>query len=225
MKRNVLTIFLAILGLVGLALANSFPQNVISYFVGYNSIANVSFSMLQILFSLSALLVTVAGFIFWARKVHLFHFTLKGLSWKTALVTGFGGLLAIYLLRLPGILVLQLEGAVSTANQETLELVQGILPPMIMIVMTVFAAPVIEEIMFRAYTTYYLCLGNAKAGLIVGTILFALFHLPTNFGSFIIYAGMGLCLGYVYYKTKRLEYAILLHFINNLIAVVLMYII
>ena len=59
-------------------------------------------------------------------------------------------------------------------------------------------------------------------GLVVGSVLFGLFHGPTNIGSFVLYAGMGGVLAFVVYKTKRLEMGILAHMLRNGLAILIM---
>jgi len=54
--------------------------------------------------------------------------------------------------------------------------------------------------------------------LIVGAIVFALLHTPTNLPSVIIYGGMSTVLTWTAYKTERLEMSILLHMILNGVA-------
>ena len=60
--------------------------------------------------------------------------------------------------------------------------------------------------------------GKEKLGFIVGAIVFALLHMPTNLPSVIIYGGMSTVLTWTAYKTERLEMSILLHMILNGIA-------
>ena len=50
---------------------------------------------------------------------------------------------------------------------------------------------------------------------IIGAIVFALLHLPTNLPSLLIYGGMSTVLTWTVYKTQRLEMSILLHMIVN----------
>ena len=59
-------------------------------------------------------------------------------------------------------------------------------------------------------------------GFVLGAILFGLFHGPTNFGSFIVYGGMGAVFAYVAYTTERLEMSIMAHMLRNGIAIFLM---
>ncbi|EAD4090540.1 CPBP family intramembrane metalloprotease, partial [Listeria monocytogenes] len=47
---------------------------------------------------------------------------------------------------------------------------------------------------------------------------FTLIHRPTDLFSFSIYLILSTGLSLVYFKTKRLEASIFLHFINNLLA-------
>ena len=58
----------------------------------------------------------------------------------------------------------------------------------------------------------------ARLGFVVGTIVFALLHQPSNLPSLLIYGGMSIVLSWTAYKTQRLEMSILLHMIVNGVA-------
>ena len=57
--------------------------------------------------------------------------------------------------------------------------------------------------------------GKENLGFVVGTIVFALLHQPSNLPSLLIYGGMSIVLSWTAYKTQRLEMSILLHMIVN----------
>ena len=60
--------------------------------------------------------------------------------------------------------------------------------------------------------------GKEKLGYLVGAVVFALLHTPTNLPSLLIYGGMSTVLTWTAYRTERLEMSILLHMIVNGIA-------
>ena len=82
----------------------------------------------------------------------------------------------------------------------------------------VLIAPICEEILCRGIIPKKIFRGKEKLGFIVGAIVFALLHMPTNLPSVIIYGGMSTVLTWTAYKTERLEMSILLHMILNGIA-------
>ena len=167
-----------------------------------------------------ALLIVAALTVFVAKRVGLLNH-LKDLktwkAWKTILV----GFVVLTIVKYIGGVVLPLENGIgaNTENQAALE--QLGMSPLLLIVLTAIAAPMVEETVMRG-----LILGrvfnNSYLGVILSSLLFGLLHIPTNIGSWIIYGGMGLVLAVVYHKTQKLEYTIAIHFINNALGVLLM---
>lgn len=167
-----------------------------------------------------ALLIVAALTVFVAKRVGLLNY-LKDLktwkAWKTILV----GFVVLTIVKYIGGVVLLLENGIgaNTENQAALE--QLGMSPLLLVVLTAIAAPIVEETVMRG-----LILGrvfnNSYLGVILSSLLFGLLHIPTNIGSWIIYGGMGLVLAVVYHKTQKLEYTIAIHFINNALGVLLM---
>ncbi|WP_069789136.1 CPBP family intramembrane glutamic endopeptidase [Streptococcus pasteurianus] len=167
-----------------------------------------------------ALLIVAALTVFVAKRVGLLNH-LKDLktwkAWKTILV----GFVVLTIVKYIGGVVLLLENGIgaNTENQAALE--QLGMSPLLLIVLTAIAAPIVEETVMRG-----LILGrvfnNSYLGVILSSLLFGLLHIPTNIGSWIIYGGMGLVLAVVYHKTQKLEYTIAIHFISNALGVLLM---
>ena len=122
------------------------------------------------------------------------------------------------------VLVMMLEGQPvgTTANQAALEELFQDMPAILLAVGAVISAPILEEIIFRGLIPKKLFPNHYIWGLVVGALLFGLFHSPTNLGSFVLYAGMGGVLALVAYITKRLEMAILAHMLRNGVAILLM---
>ena len=79
----------------------------------------------------------------------------------------------------------------------------------------VLIAPICEEILCRGIIPKKIFRGREKLGFIVGAIVFALLHTPTNLPSLLIYGGMSTVLTWTAYRTERLEMSILLHMIVN----------
>lgn len=78
-------------------------------------------------------------------------------------------------------------------------------------------APILEEAIFRGVITHTLQRYDKRFAIIISALLFAMMHLNLVQGipTFL----MGLVLGYVYITSQSLYPCILIHFINNLMAV------
>lgn len=164
---------------------------------------------------LSVAILTV--FIFSARKTEIATFNLSFFKAKdlARLVLSYLVILATNLL---GSLLLRLTNEVTTNNQSILN---GIVQNSSLIstfFLLVLIAPICEEILCRGIIPKKIFRGKEKLGFIVGAIVFALLHMPTNLPSVIIYGGMSTVLTWTAYKTERLEMSILLHMILNGIA-------
>jgi len=81
-------------------------------------------------------------------------------------------------------------------------------------VLTVIAAPLLEELLFRGVILDGLLKNySARKSIVYSSLLFALAHL--NPWQFIVAFSLGLLIGYVYMNTKSLLPCIFIHFIAN----------
>ena len=162
-------------------------------------------------------IVVLVVFIIGARKTKLATFNLSFFKAKdlARLVLSY---LVIFATNLLGSALLRMMNETTTSNQSTLNgLVQNssLISTFFLIVLV---APICEEILCRGIIPQKIFRGKEKLGFIVGAIVFALLHTPTNLPSVIIYGGMSTVLTWTAYKTERLEMSILLHMILNGIA-------
>ena len=162
-------------------------------------------------------IVVLIVFIIGARKTQLATFNLSFFKAKdlARLVLSYLVILATNLL---GSLLLRLTNEATTNNQSILNgLVQNssLISTFFLLVLI---APICEEILCRGIIPKKIFRGKEKLGFVVGAIVFALLHTPTNLPSVIIYGGMSTVLTWTAYKTERLEMSILLHMILNGIA-------
>ena len=162
-------------------------------------------------------IVVLVVFIIGARKTKLATFDLSFFKAKdlARLVLSY---LVIFATNLLGSALLRMMNETTTSNQSTLNgLVQNssLISTFFLIVLV---APICEEILCRGIIPQKIFRGKEKLGFIVGAIVFALLHMPTNLPSVIIYGGMSTVLTWTAYKTERLEMSILLHMILNGIA-------
>ncbi|KXT79660.1 Membrane-bound protease, CAAX family [Streptococcus oralis] len=163
--------------------------------------------------SIAVLIVFIIG----ARKTKLATFNLSFFKAKdlARLVLSY---LVIFATNLLGSALLRMMNETTTSNQSMLNgLVQNssLISTFFLIVLV---APICEEILCRGIIPRKIFRGKEKLGFIVGAIVFALLHMPTNLPSVIIYGGMSTVLTWTAYKTERLEMSILLHMILNGIA-------
>ena len=163
--------------------------------------------------SIAVLIVFIIG----ARKTKLATFNLSFFKAKdlARLVLSY---LVIFATNLLGSALLRMMNETTTSNQSTLNgLVQNssLISTFFLIVLV---APICEEILCRGIIPQKIFRGKEKLGFVVGAIVFALLHMPTNLPSVIIYGGMSTVLTWTAYKTERLEMSILLHMILNGIA-------
>ena len=181
-------------------------------------LANKQFPILQSGLLVGALsIVVLIVFIIGARKTQLATFNLSFFKAKdlARLVLSY---LVIFATNLLGSLLLRLTNEATTNNQSILNgLVQNssLISTFFLLVLI---APICEEILCRGIIPKKIFRGKEKLGFVVGAIVFALLHMPTNLPSVIIYGGMSTVLTWTAYKTERLEMSILLHMILKGIA-------
>ena len=164
---------------------------------------------------LSVAILTV--FIFSARKTEIASFNLSFFKAKdlARLVLSY---LVIFTSNLFGAALLRLMNESTTSNQSTINnLVQNssLISSFFLLVLI---APICEEILCRGIIPKKIFRGKEKLGYLVGAVVFALLHTPTNMPSLLIYGGMSTVLTWTAYRTERLEMSILLHMIVNGIA-------
>ena len=164
---------------------------------------------------LSIAILTV--FIFSARKTEIASFNLSFFKAKdlARLVLSY---LVIFTSNLFGSALLRLMNESTTSNQSTINnLVQNssLISSFFLLVLI---APICEEILCRGIIPKKIFRGKEKLGYLVGAVVFALLHTPTNLPSLLIYGGMSTVLTWTVYRTERLEMSILLHMIVNGIA-------
>ena len=138
-------------------------------------------------------------------------------AWKSI----FMGFLVMVPVRMLGGITLVLEHGTkaNTLNQSVIENLG--MSPALLFVMTVVAAPIVEEFVFRGLIVKQ-AFQFSKLGIFVSSFLFGALHMPTDLGSWILYGGMGLVLAMIYRKTQKLEFSIAVHALNNFLGVLSM---
>ncbi|WP_429970792.1 lysostaphin resistance A-like protein [Fructilactobacillus sp. Tb1] len=98
--------------------------------------------------------------------------------------------------------------------------------PIVLILMSftmVFCSPILEELVFRGYLIKGLLPKSKRIiAMLVSGILFSIGHASSTPVSFLIYMSLGMILAYIYLKQDKIEVSMGLHFLNNLIATIIM---
>lgn len=128
------------------------------------------------------------------------------------------------------ILIGILTGMETTQNQQAIEASSRFIP-LLTLFSTCFFAPIVEECVFRGgvFTklrskTSFL-LASLISSLLFGNIHFINTFFTLDFSDLpflLVYSGIGMVLAYGYEKSNTIFVPILLHFLNNLIAVLAM---
>lgn len=109
----------------------------------------------------------------------------------------------------------------STANNQSIETLLGSNQIVLVVMMfsMIFLSPILEEVIFRGiFINFFFKSTQFYLPIILSGLLFSLFHQSDTIISFLMYAFLGSILAYLYKKTGNIKVSILLHFVNNLIA-------
>ncbi|MGV3051135.1 CPBP family intramembrane glutamic endopeptidase [Streptococcus hyovaginalis] len=214
--------FKTLLLMVGVFFLTQIPSLFMGGVLGYNQVLEKSqLGLVQTAGLTFIFLVIGALVVEIAQKRDIFT-PLSGRRRQSTWLTVILAYLIIVLGNVLSTWVLELEGQTDTVNQAGLNDLMQMVPLPLFFVMVVLVAPVTEEIIFRGFAAKYLFPQKEWLGLIAGSVIFALVHTPTNFGSAIAYGLMSIALAYVYWSTKDIKYAIGFHAFNNLIAFISM---
>lgn len=166
------------------------------------------------------------GFIIaWARQVYHRYNQLpvrRKINWRLII----GGYLFIlvgeYIL---GALNVVIYHQTETANNQSLMTILGH-NPLVTIVFTISAVtltPIAEELIFRGVLmNLFFKPQTFWPKVVLSGLVFSAGHISTNIISFLLYCMLGMVLAYVYRKSGDIRNSMLLHGLNNLIAMLLM---
>lgn len=130
---------------------------------------------------------------------------------------------------LNGILTYVLGAESYTIAQPNQDIIEMVMEQAIYLIlpMTVFIAPIVEELLFREWLPkLFRNIGqkfkmndrNATlGGFIIGSFLFTLMHMPVGLQGWIVYGGLSAAFGFVRYKFT-IEASIMMHFYYNTFA-------
>lgn len=116
------------------------------------------------------------------------------------------------------VVVLNMIIPIHTANDQALQgLASSQISNILLFFSMVVMAPVLEELVFRGFFFKFFFRENRLFAYLLSSLLFTLIHMPTDVISFVTYGSLALVMGFVYYKTNRIEMSMLTHAINNLL--------
>lgn len=149
-----------------------------------------------------------------AKKWGYIGFDRDFFRWKTLILVSGTWVLTDLIGRL-GHLWLEALGKSDTLNNQLiLERIASLPPIFVWFNMTLLPA-VLEEVICRGLFMTKLFGRNSWPALILSSLLFAALHGPTDLPSWLIYGSGGLAMGYLYKRTGNLAYPMALHFLNN----------
>lgn len=166
------------------------------------------------------------GFIIaWARRTYYRYNQIpikRKINWKLIL----GGYLFIlvgeYVL---GILNVLIYHQTETANNQSLMTILGHNPlvTVVFAISAVILTPIAEELIFRGVLMNLFFKPNTFwPKVVLSGVVFSAGHISTNIISFLLYCLLGMTLAYVYRRSGNIRNSMLLHGLNNLIAMLLM---
>lgn len=143
----------------------------------------------------------------------------KNINLKTSLkVIGIGFTLTFVC----NAIILSLFPDVQLRNQNAVEAMIETTPPVLMFVLVAIVGPILEEIVFRGVFMKLFFPKHQILGALIASVLFALAHYGTTPLEFITYFIPGVIFGFLAYRYKGVEYAVVYHIFMNSLAFVLL---
>lgn len=120
------------------------------------------------------------------------------------------------------ILGMTVSEAAPARGNESLEMIGSIVSTGLPIgfLMVTFIAPVVEELIFRKLMLDRIRNCGEKTAIVFSALCFGLFH--GNLAQFLYAFSVGLFLGYVYCRTRKVHYTIVMHTLLNTISSTIM---
>ncbi len=113
----------------------------------------------------------------------------------------------------------------DTQNDTLLQILKDIMGVELFNFYAIFVVPILEELTFHGAIMNY-CYNMSRKGFIISNILFGFVYCMNepSIGIFIrsilLYSLSGSIISYIYYRTKRIEYSVLIHMLSNFLAVI-----
>lgn len=167
------------------------------------------------------LVITILYFIYWATINHFVSWNLNTIFINKMIIL-IGFLSLIFESFIFGNITLYLH-VDNSINEQIVNNIQRHTPFILFFLLSCIGAPIMEEIIFRA-SIFKLFSERSFIAPLFSAICFTVSHLfyeLTNFIGWIPYLFLGLVFSYIYKKTKSLEATIFLHFIWNLVGLLI----
>lgn len=147
----------------------------------------------------------------------------KFFDFKTFTVKNVLRVLGIYVFIYVGQVVLNIfimffaPDYVQPENQTAVEMLVQNMNPILMFINIVILTPITEEYILRGLIMKYTFSLMPIVGSLVAAVVFTLLHAPANMIDFLVYFILSAGLTFIYLYTRRLEYPIFIHIIQNFI--------
>ena len=166
-------------------------------------------------------LVEQIGYGIWVIAYRFKLLSLKEINWRRLVAIASLNLVIFFLGDLLGYFVGQLTHNATMENQDALNKIFIHVPTYLKFAVVGFIVPIMEEIIFRGLLAKVLFGKYFKTGLVISSLLFMAGHSAFTLQTIVIYGVMSAGLAITYYKTKRIEYSMGVHILNNSISVLL----
>ncbi|MCD2256153.1 lysostaphin resistance A-like protein [Agrilactobacillus fermenti] len=207
---------------IGLLVALSIPQLVL-FLPIYNKNIKLAPSLSWTLFAGSYFLLYVLYMWFYRKYRTETPQKLDRSAWTYVAI---GWIIMIFAKIVFGMLNIVVSHQQTTANDADLQKILGNSDSTIVIMtimMIVFFGPLAEELLFRGILMNFFFKNHFWPSVLLSGLLFGLSHSNTTWTGSLIYIALGLILAFIYKKTNNLKITIILHFLNNLPAILLLF--
>lgn len=107
---------------------------------------------------------------------------------------------------------------VEPENQQLIGSLFGKMNPFFLYLSLAIFTPITEEILFRGLIMKAMFPLMPIVGALVSSVLFSAVHMPADIYQFFVYYILSIGLTYTYWKTRKLEYSIFFHILQNSVA-------
>lgn len=145
-------------------------------------------------------------------------FDFKTFTWRTFLkALGFYFLIYVLQIIVTMVILAIVPDYSQPANQTAVESMVKNMNVVLMFINIVILTPITEEYILRGLIMKYTFSLMPTVGAIVAAVVFTLLHSPANWMDFMVYFILSAGFTFIYWYTRKLEYPILLHIIQNFI--------
>lgn len=217
--------FLVVIQLAIIVYLEIIPQKLMEYFEHINSKSHMTFSLLQDFLVILLILLMIVLVIFWGKKVTKLQWNLSIVKKNIKLILL--GLVGMFILSNVGwsLAVLLGQNGLSS-NERGLQLLQKNMPLFLMLLLAAILGPLVEETVFRVGFFELLFKDHPFLAWFIGASIFGFLHVggifqSLNLAAFPPYFFAGVVLGWLYWKTRRVEVSATVHGTWNLISTLL----